>query len=186
VDGDLGRPGSVGRPLDGTEVRILGQDGRALPPGATGEIIVAGPHVMAGYWRAPELTVSVFRRPGPGDRIWLHTGDFGHLDADGYLYFDGRRDQLFKRQGLRMSVTEIETAACDVPGVREAVVLAPTAERDMVLIVVADLAPIAVLRALAERLPSAKVPTRCVVLPELPRTANGKADRLALEAGLGR
>lgn len=184
VDGDLCRPGSVGRPLDGTTVVILGDDGRVLPPGATGEIIVAGPHVMAGYWRAPELTASVFRRHDPANRIWLRTGDFGHLDADGYLYFDGRRDQLFKRRGVRMSVPEIEAAACDVSGVRQAVVLVPNAERDMTLIVEGELVPSAVLRALAERLPREKVPARCVVRSGLPRTANGKVDRLALEADL--
>jgi amino acid adenylation domain-containing protein len=179
-DGDLRRPGSVGRPLDGTTVLVVDEDGRPVPVGECGEIIVAGPHVMAGYWRAPELTAKVFRRHPPGDRVWLHTGDFGRLDADGHIYFEGRRDHLFKRRGMRMSVLEIEVAAQRIPDVEEAVVLTPTSERDLTVVVTGDVTADTVLGSMARLLAKEKVPAHCLVLPDLPRTANGKVDRAAL------
>ncbi|WP_181768702.1 class I adenylate-forming enzyme family protein [Streptomyces albidus (ex Kaewkla and Franco 2022)] len=181
-DGDLERPGSVGPALPGTEVLILDEDGQALPAGDVGEIAVRGPHVMAGYWRAPEVTAQRFRTGADGT-VTLHTGDYGWLDADGHLYFQGRRDDLFKRRGLRMSAIEIEAATLDVTGVREAALLVPEAGRDMVLFVVGDaLTPEDVLLQLADRLEQAKVPEICHMLQALPLTPNGKTDRKRLKA----
>jgi len=171
------RPGSVGLPLPGTRVLILGQDGEPLPAGQVGEIVVTGPHVMPGYWRAPEQTAAAFRRDGRTGVVRLHTGDYGHLDDDGYLYFDGRRDELFKRKGIRMSTVEIEAAALDVPGVHAAVALPPAGDRDLALCVVTELAPQRVLRELARRLEPAKVPATCRVLDELPLSPHGKPER---------
>nr|WP_246568602.1 AMP-binding protein [Streptomyces flaveus] len=182
-DGDLARPGSVGPALPGTEILVLDDDGRPLPPTEIGEIAVRGPHVMAGYWRAPEPTALRFRT-GPDGRVTLHTGDYGWLDKDGHLYFQGRRDDLFKRRGLRMSAIEIEAAALDVEGVREAALLVPEGGRDMVLFTVGDPSAEQVLARLAERLEAAKVPDECQVLPALPLTANGKTDRKRLRAML--
>ncbi|WP_399930744.1 class I adenylate-forming enzyme family protein [Streptomyces kanamyceticus] len=174
------RPHSVGRALAGTEVLVLDTAGRPLPPGETGEITVRGPHVMAGYWRAPELTRERFR-PDPATGLpVLHTGDFGHLDADGYLYIQGRRDDLFKRRGVRTSALEIEAAALDVPGVRAAALLPPAEGKDMLLVVAGGLPAAEVLGRLAERLEPAKVPPACHVLPELPLTPHGKTDKQRL------
>lgn len=75
---------------------------------------------MPGYWRVPEQTARAFRGDPVTGRPRLHTGDYGRLDGDGYLYFEGRRDDMFKRKGIRMSTVEIEAAALDVPGVRAA------------------------------------------------------------------
>jgi len=180
-DSDLVRPGSVGRALDGTEVLILDDDGTALPPGAVGEIVVRGPHLMSGYWRAPDLTAQRFRRDRRYGTV-LHTGDYGHLDAEGHLYFSGRRDDLFKRRGLRVSALEIEAAARDIPGVREAAVLPPAGGRDVVLFAATDLDGPRVLRELAVRLEDGKVPPVCVVRDELPLTPNGKTDKRQLAA----
>ncbi|MFC9249580.1 AMP-binding protein [Streptomyces sp. NPDC057136] len=174
------RPDSVGRPLPGTQVVVLDEAGAALPPGESGEITVTGPHVMAGYWRAPELTARTFRRDERTGEVRLHTGDYGWLDADGFLYFGGRRDDVFKRSGTRMSTTEIEAAAMDIPGVRAAAVLAPTEERDLALCVVGDVRPTAVRRELARRLERAKIPEICLVLDELPLTLNGKNEKKQL------
>jgi acyl-coenzyme A synthetase/AMP-(fatty) acid ligase len=179
VDGDLAKPGSVGTPLPGTAVRIVDDRGAVLPPGEPGQIIVTGPHVMDGYWRAPELTSRVFRHQ-PDGTVALHTGDVGHLDRDGHLYFHGRNDQIFKRRGVRTSVQEIEAAALDVPGVREAALLPPAAGREAELILATDLTAAESLVMLRERLDAAKVPDRCRIVPTLPRTANGKIDRTAL------
>src|SRR5439155_10777265 len=98
---DLTRPRSVGTPLPGTEAYVVDPEGRRLPPGETGELVVRGPHVMAGYWRARELTAARFRRDGSGSPL-LYTGDHCRLDADGHLYFVGRTDDIYKQRGLRV------------------------------------------------------------------------------------
>ncbi|WP_344886131.1 AMP-binding protein [Nonomuraea antimicrobica] len=177
---DRERPDSVGRPLPGTRVLILGDDGSPLPTGEVGEIVVAGPNVMAGYWRAPELTARAYRPDDATGEVRLHTGDYGLLDEDGYLYFEGRRDDMFKRKGVRMSTVEIETAAMDVPGVRAAAVLPPGERHDLAILVEGELAPHVVLRELARRLEAAKVPAICRVLPVFPLTLNGKNERKEL------
>ncbi|XVV07976.1 AMP-binding enzyme [Actinosynnema sp. CA-248983] len=139
---------------------------------------------MAGYWRRPELTAQRFRLV-EGLFPQLHTGDYGHLDADGFLYFSGRRDDLYKERGFRVSATEVEAAAHRVPGVRSAAVLPPGDGRDgAVLFVVGDLAPEAVLVGLRGELEEFKVPGRCVAVAEIPVTRNGKVDRRALAVGL--
>ncbi|MFG2607165.1 class I adenylate-forming enzyme family protein [Streptomyces sp. NPDC048514] len=180
VDGDLQRPGCVGRALPGTRVVVVDEAGRPLPAGETGEITVRGPHLMAGYWDAPELTGHTYRTdPGSGERV-LHTGDFGRLDGEGYLYFEGRRDELFKRHGVRTSVTEIETAAKAVDRVRAAAVVPPTGHRDAVLYVTGDVEPEAVLHGVRDLLGPARTPSVCRVLESMPLGANGKVARGAL------
>lgn len=178
---DRERPDSVGLPLAGTSVQILGPDGEPVPTGTTGEIVVTGPHVMPGYWRNPEMTAKTFRRDPRTGEVRLHTGDYGHLDEDGYLYFDGRRDDMFKRKGIRMSTVEIEAAALDIPGVRAAAALPPDGDHDLAIYVEpadgVELEPLAVLRGLAARLEPAKVPATCQVVAELPQSAHGKYAR---------
>lgn len=178
---DRERPDSVGLPLAGTSVQILGPDGEPVPTGTTGEIVVTGPHVMPGYWRNPEMTAKTFRRDPRTGEVRLHTGDYGHLDEDGYLYFDGRRDDMFKRKGIRMSTVEIEAAALDIPGVRAAAALPPDGDHDLAIYVEpadgAELEPHTVLRELAARLEPAKVPATCQVVAELPQSAHGKYAR---------
>lgn len=80
VGGDLDRPGSAGQALPGTELRVVDADGEPVPPGTVGEIVVTGPHVPDGYWKQPEPAADKFQADG------LHTGAFGHLDEDGYLF----------------------------------------------------------------------------------------------------
>ncbi|MEO3973592.1 class I adenylate-forming enzyme family protein [Streptomyces sp. CAU 1734] len=180
IDEDLGHPGSVGRALPGTTVLILDRDGQRLPPGRTGEICVQGPHVMQGYWQAPDLTAERFRAdPLTGERT-LFTGDFGHLDVEGRLYFEGRRDDQFKLRGTRVSSLEIERAALTLDGVEAAAVVPPSTERDAVLCVVGSLSPEGVLRGVRGLLGPAKSPQNCRVVTALPLTANGKTDRSRL------
>ncbi|MFB7664794.1 AMP-binding protein [Kitasatospora sp. NPDC056138] len=174
------KPTSVGRPLPGTRVLILDEAGHELPTGESGEIVVEGPHVMPGYWRAPELTAKAFRVDPVSGQRRLHTGDFGSVDEDGFLYYEGRRDDMFKRKGVRMSTIEIEAAAMDIPGVQAAAVLPPTEDRDLAVCVEGDLAPHTVLRELSLRLEPAKVPGLCRVVDELPLTLHGKHERRKL------
>ncbi|MEU3457844.1 AMP-binding protein [Micromonospora sp. NPDC006766] len=176
---DLDRPDSVGRPFRGTTVRILGPDGEEVPVGQVGEIVVEGPHVMPGYWRLPELSAKTFRHT-PGGDLRLHTGDYGSVDVDGYLYFEGRRDDMFKRRGIRMSTTEIEAAAMDIAGVRAAAAVPPGNGYDLTIFVESDLAPQVVIKELAIRLEPAKVPAACRVLETFPLTLHGKNARQAL------
>jgi acyl-CoA synthetase (AMP-forming)/AMP-acid ligase II len=173
ADEDLTYPGSVGRALPDTAVTIEGPDGLPLPHGQVGEIVVEGPHVMAGYWHAPELTERVFQNSR------LRTGDYGWLDEDGRLYFEGRRDNIFKRRGVRTSTAEIEAAARDIHGVRDAVVLPPLADRDAVLCVVGGHG-VDVLRELSVRLEPAKVPGILRTFDAFPLNSNGKLDRVAI------
>ncbi|MGW1056100.1 AMP-binding protein [Streptomyces sp. NPDC002521] len=178
VDG--GHPGSVGVPLPGTRVLILDADGRPVPDGEVGEIVVTGPHVMPGYWRDAEQTARTFRSDPETGELRLHTGDYGSLGPGGHLYFEGRRDDMFKRKGIRMSTVEIEAAALDVPGIRAAVAIPPADGHDLVIFVEGEVEPHAVLRALAARLEPAKVPASCRVLETIPLTQHGKNARREL------
>ncbi|MEU4745384.1 class I adenylate-forming enzyme family protein, partial [Actinosynnema sp. NPDC023658] len=118
------RPGSCGLPLPGTEAYAADEDGHRLPAGEVGELVVRGPNVMAGYWRAPELTARRFRRDAFGQPV-LHTGDRCRFDEDGHLHFVGRDDDIYKQRGIRVSSLEVEAAALDVPGVELAALLPP-------------------------------------------------------------
>jgi len=180
-DEDLVRPGACGRALPGTTIEIQAEDGRPMPPGQVGEIVVRGPHVMSGYWRRPELTAQRFRRR-EGLFAELHTGDYGRLDEDGYLYFSGRRDDIYKSRGFRVSGTEIEASAVRLGGVAGAVLVPPGPGRpSAVLFVAGPLTPRQVLSELRADIEPYKVPEHCVVIPALPLNANGKPDRAALE-----
>ncbi|QUH05537.1 acyl--CoA ligase [Saccharopolyspora erythraea] len=175
-DGDLERPGSSGKALPGTEITVIGDDGERLPPGELGQFVVRGPHVMAGYWRRPELDAERFHR-GEGLFPELRTGDYGWQDDDGYVYFSGRRDDIYKERGFRVSATEVEAAARRVDGVRSAAVLPPEDRRPALLAVESGLDGEQVLERMREHIEAFKIPRRCVRLDELPTNANGKFDR---------
>lgn len=184
-DEDLLRPGACGRPLPGTEIFIVGEEGERLGPGEIGELVVRGPHVMAGYWRQPDLSAQRFPRV---DGLFpeLHTGDYAWVDEEGWLYFSGRRDDLYKERGFRVSSIEVEAAANRVPGVEAAAVALPRAGEDgATLLVESDLAAPEVLARLRDQLEDIKVPSQCIVVPQLPTNPNGKVDReqLATLAG---
>ncbi|MFH8753393.1 class I adenylate-forming enzyme family protein [Streptomyces rimosus] len=180
-DGDLDHPGSCGLPLPGTEVFVTDDDGNRLPPGEIGQFIVRGPNVMAGYWKRPELTAERFPRT-EGLFPELRTGDYGWQDKEGYLYFSGRRDDLYKERGFRLSATEVEAAATRVNGVASAAVLPPEGKRSALLAVVADITADEVREGMREHIEPFKIPRRCVRLDTLPTNGNGKVDRKKLAA----
>jgi acyl-CoA synthetase (AMP-forming)/AMP-acid ligase II len=181
-DGDLARTGSCGLPLPGTEVIIADEDG-PLPAGQIGQIVIRGPHVMAGYWRRPEETARRFHRAA-GLFPELRTGDYGWLDDEGYLYFAGRRDDIYKSRGFRVSATEVEAAAMRVPGVDSAAVLPPDGSRPATLIAVTRLSGAELAAALRAELEDFKIPERCAVVSALPLNGNGKVDKRSLAASL--
>ena len=184
------RPGSVGKAMPGCEVRLLDEDGREVAPGETGELVVRGSNVMQGYWRDPELTGRVFR-PGryPGERL-LHSGDLFRRDEEGFLYFLGRKDDMIKSRGERISPREVENLLCRLPGVSEAAVIGvpdPILGQAVKAFLVA--APGCALEAqelltrCAETMETFMVPRSIEIVPELPKTPNGKVDKKALAMG---
>jgi amino acid adenylation domain-containing protein len=189
------RPGSIGKAVPNTEILVIGEDGRPCPPGVVGELVHRGPTVATGYWRDAAATAAVFRplpaACGPeSPEAVVFSGDYVKADAEGYLYFVGRRDELFKSRGVRVTPTEIEAELLASGLLSEAVVVA--ADRDgpdpELLAAVVPQSPgfqLDDLRAYCEtELPGHMRPHRIVPLPDLPRTPNGKADRAAVRAEL--
>ena len=109
--------GSAGRAAAHCEVRIVDDDGHDVAPGASGEILVRGPNVMSGYWNDRQATDAVLVDG------WFHTGDMGHLDADGYLYVDGRRKDMIISGGENIYPAEIENLLMESPDIAEASVV---------------------------------------------------------------
>jgi long-chain acyl-CoA synthetase len=109
--------GSVGQPIPGVEVAILDDDDRPLPTGTVGEVCVRGPNVMQGYYRRPEDTARTLRHG------WLHTGDVGRLDDDGFLFIVERKKDLIIRGGFNIYPREVEEVLYAHPAVAEAAVV---------------------------------------------------------------
>lgn len=171
--------GSVGRPLRGVEVFAVDEHAHRLGPGARGELCVRGPNVMLGYLRDEAGTRAVLHEGA------LRSGDTGFVDADGWVFVEGRRDSVVKVAGERVSLDEVADALRGVAGVREAQVFAVPDEllgARLVALVEAEPGLESALRACARTLPAHKRPQRFVTLPSLPRTANGKLDLGALRA----
>lgn len=174
-------PDSVGRALDGTTVFAVNAEGEKLPPEQAGELVVQGPHLSPGYWGAEEETAKRFRELA-GTRS-LFTGDYGIVDAQGYITFHSRGDFVIKHRGTRLSPAEVEEAACTIPQVISAGCVKDD-ERDLLCLFLATtddtLTEASILAALALRLERGKIPDRVYFQAELPRTTNQKLDRKAL------
>lgn len=188
------RPGSVGRGMPFQDLAVVDEQGRRVAPGETGELVVTGPHVMQGYWGRPEETLRKLR-PIDGDtRRWLHTEDLFRIDPDGYLYFVGRRDDVFKVGGHKVSPAEVEEVLVRIPGVLEAAVVGvPDPEWgravNAFLVPAEEGAPSvdAVLRECARQLRSFMVPKALEFLTALPKTESGKVrKRDLLERAMAR
>lgn len=176
--------GSVGKPLPGIEIQVR-SEGRVLPAGEVGEICARGPNVMLGYWRQPELSAQVLQEG------WLHTGDLGHFDAEGFLYIDGRAVDMIKVGAFRVSPQEVEEVLATFPGVQE---VAVTGIADPVLgqaikavIVLRDGVPADLMGVKAhcrQHLANYKVPKIVEFAASLPRTSSGKVQRFKLAQSL--
>jgi amino acid adenylation domain-containing protein len=182
------RPSSIGKGMPNEEVYLVDVAGHKLPPGSVGELVVRGSNVMMGYWRKPEETAQRLRPgPYPGERV-LFTGDLFRSDAQGYLYFVGRTDDIIKSRGEKVSPREVENVLHDLDGVREvAVVGVPDAvlgEAVKAYIVlspgVSYTAP-EVVRFCHARLESFMVPKQIEFVPTLPRTNTGKVSKSELK-----
>ena len=188
LDG-LRKPGSVGLPFPGQRIAIADAYGGHLPAGATGEVLVQGPNVMRGYLGKPEETAKTVVDG------WLHTGDIGRIDADGYLSIVGRLKEMIIRGGENIYPKEIEDVLHDFPGVLEAAVIGAPHETlgEMVVAYVAFRpdrkgSSDALNEHCAERLTRVKRPATILVADSLPKNAMGKIDKPKLRQlakGLG-
>jgi long-chain acyl-CoA synthetase len=186
------KPTSVGKAIPGTEVFILDESGHPVRPGDVGVLHVRGPHVMRGYWQAPELTAQTLREgPIPGERIHC-TRDFFTMDEDGCLYFVDRSDDIIKTRGEKVSSVEVENVLHELPGVKLAAVigvpddvLGQAVRAYVVLDEAAALNANDILRECRARLESFMVPRDVIFVEELPHTDSGKVRKKSLaEAGV--
>jgi long-chain acyl-CoA synthetase len=111
------KPGSIGTPIEGVEMKLVDDDGNDVPQGEVGEIVIRGPNVMKGYWNRPEATEETIRDG------WLYTGDMGTADEDGYFFIVDRKKDMIIRGGYNVYPREIEEVLYEHPDVREAAVL---------------------------------------------------------------
>ncbi|MEV0125308.1 fatty acid--CoA ligase [Streptomyces sp. NPDC050703] len=184
------RPGtgllrSVGRPCPGNEVKVIGPDGETLPPGETGQICVRAPSKMLGYWNLPEAT----ERTMVGE--WLHMGDAGYLDEDGYVYLRDRMNDTIIVAGQNIYPAEVEKALAAHPAVSDAAVVGlPDARWGEAVHAVVVLRPGAMVKprelllALRGRLADYKIPGAFHFADDLPRNPSGKILRRAVREQL--
>jgi acyl-CoA synthetase (AMP-forming)/AMP-acid ligase II len=177
---------TVGRPAPEVEVRIIAPGtSDDVPTGEVGEIVCRSPAMMAGYWQDPELTATVIDADG-----WLHTGDLGTVDADGYLRIAGRLKEMYIRGGYNVYPTEVEAVLADHPAIAQVAVVGLPApvlgEIGGAFVVPADSSRPPELEDVREwcrtRIADYKAPDRLVMVDELPLTAMHKVDKARLRA----
>jgi len=175
------RAGSVGKPAPLVEVTIRDLAGNALPAGEDGEICARGPRVMLGYWHEPGLTAQTVRDG------WLHTGDLGHLDEDGFLYVVDRLKDLIIRGGFNVFPRDVEDVLLEHPVVQLAACVGrPDAEHGEEVVAVVQLVPgrratgAELVEFARARLARYKYPREVTVLEAVPLTSVGKINRKAV------
>jgi long-chain acyl-CoA synthetase len=179
------KPGSVGVPVPGTEVRILDEADRELPRGEVGEICARSPGVMQGYWRSPDVTAEAL------EDGWLRTGDLGYQDDEGYLFIVDRKKDLIIRGGFNVYPRDVEDALLEHPAVESAGVVGREDEvhgEEVVAFVAlrpgAEVAPAELVDWGRARIGGYRYPREVHIVEAIPLTAVGKVDRKVLRAQL--
>jgi acyl-coenzyme A synthetase/AMP-(fatty) acid ligase len=184
------KPGSMGRPLPGTEVLVIGDDDKPAPPGETGRLVIKlpNPQLMTGYWNDPERTEKCFVEVD-GRKCFI-TGDTVVQDADGYLFYQGRADDVINASGYRIGPLEVENVLIEHPAVQEcAAVGSPDAERGEVVkafVILNDgyAGSDALVKALQDHVKAVtapyKYPRKVAFVDALPKTPTGKIRRREL------
>jgi len=179
------RPTSIGRGLPDQQMYIVDQQGARLGPGATGELVVKGPNVMLGYWNRPHETAQVLKE-GASEKL-LYTGDLFTMDEEGFLYFVGRKDDIIKTCGEKVSLLHIEEILCHLEGIAEAAVVSvpDTVLGNAIKAVVrlkdnVALSRREILRYCAKNLQPFEIPTRVEFCTAFPKTPNGKIQKYKL------
>ena len=169
------RPGSIGIPLRGLEVIIANTDGKELPRGMAGELLVKGPTVMKGYWHQAEATARAIKNG------WLHTGDIARMDEDGFVYIVDRIKDMIISMGENVYPREIEELIYAFPGIEDAAVIAiPDPLRGQAggcyyTVKKGEDVDVRTLKKfLQKNLAVYKVPREFCQIPEMPRTSTGK------------
>lgn len=187
------RPTSMGRAIPNTQILVINDQGQPCQAGEVGELVHRGPTVSMGYWGQPELTARVLRphpflasELGDGERV-CYSGDLVWMDEEGFLYFVGRRDNMIKSSGFRISPTEVEEMLFQSGKLREAAVIGVPDEAlgqtIKAFVVPKDgecLDPDVLLALCAERMPRYMMPKAVDILDALPKTPSGKVDYQAL------
>ena len=179
---------SIGIPLDDVAVQIRDEEGRVLPTGETGELVVRGPRIMKGYWKDKEKTKKAFTTDG-----WYRTGDKAYLDEEGYIYLCGRADDMIVRGGENISPEEVENVLYTHPKIEEAAVIGvpdPEWGTEPMAVVVLRKGETATDEEIMEycraKLASFKRPRYVVFVNELPKTSTGKVLRRTLRDQYGK
>lgn len=177
------RFGSVGRAVEGFELAIFDEDDREVPRGEWGEIVIRGPGVMKGYWGRPEDSAQALRGG------WLHSGDIGRMDGDGYVYIVDRVKDMINVSGFKVWPAEVEQYLYKIPGVVEVAVYgiadADKGERVAVAVVTkkgADLTAESIVAYCRDNIAAYKVPAKVDLVSELPKSATGKILKRVLRA----
>jgi amino acid adenylation domain-containing protein len=186
------RPTSVGRGMPNEEVYVVDEAGHRVGPGVVGELVVRGSHVMKGYWELPEETAQVLKPgPLPGEQV-LYTGDFFKMDDEGYLYFVGRKDDIIKSRGEKVSPKEIEDVLYSLDGVAEAAVVGvpdPVLGQAIKAVITlrdgARLTEQDLLRHCAQHLEDFMMPKFVEFRESLPKTSSGKISKRELRVPVG-
>ncbi|WP_157263487.1 malonate--CoA ligase [Azohydromonas aeria] len=173
------RGGTVGKPLPGTDIRVMDDDGQPRPVNEIGHIQVRGPNVFSGYWRMPEKTKEEFTADG-----WFKTGDVGKYEPDGYLVIVGRSKDLIISGGYNVYPAEVESFINEIPGVAESAVVGvphPDFGEAVIAVVIpaagAQLNATEIIARLKAGIAGFKVPKQVFISPELPRNAMGKVQK---------
>ncbi|HWC12961.1 MAG TPA: long-chain fatty acid--CoA ligase [Actinomycetota bacterium] len=178
------KPGSVGKPLPGIDLRVVDESGTDVEIGDPGEIVVKGPNVFQGYWNKDDATRQVFRDG------WFRTGDIAVQDEEGYLYLVDRKRDLIIVSGFNVFPSEVESALLQNPAVAEAAVIGQphpytgeTVKAFVVLEPGVEATPEELLDDVQTRLARFKCPTSLEIVDSLPHLLTGKVLRRALRAG---
>ncbi len=173
------KPGTVGPPLPGVQVRVVDDSGSELPVDEVGDLQVRGPNVFAGYWQMPDKTSEDFTEDG-----YFNTGDMGRIDADGYVSIVGRAKDVVITGGLNVYPKEVELFIDDLNGVKESAVIGlPHADFGEAVVAIVVRTPDSsidaddVIRSAKESLANFKVPKRVVFVDELPRNSMAKVQK---------
>ncbi len=185
------KPDSVGTAMPNCEVFIVDENGKEVPGGEKGQLIVRGSNVMQGYWNDPALTEKTYRPGEYTDDRRLHSGDYFKQDGEGFLYFLGRGDDMIKVRGERISAKEIENALLKMEGVAEAAVVGVPDEilGQAVAVFIAPKSGIQitqkeVMKFCSQNLESFAMPKFIEILKKLPKTPNGKIDKKQLKGSI--
>lgn len=182
------KPDSVGKAIPGTEIFLLSENGENVKAGESGILHVRGPHVMAGYWNKADLSNEILK-PGeiPGERI-LCSNDLFKMDEEGFLYFQGRTDDIIKTRGEKVSPLEIEKTIYKVDGVKEvAVIGVPDNILGESIIAFVTLYPDSgvnkdsILKECLTHLEPFMIPQNIIFIEEMPKSSNGKFDKFELK-----